>query len=178
MDSFIQLIQNRHSTRKFAAGELTQQQVVSLLQAGLLSPSSKRSRCWQFVVIDDTNLLDRLSRCKAGGAEFLKHAALCIAVMADPLLSDVWIEDASVASLMMLLQAEDLGLGACWIQIRCRQTSVGMSAEDYVREVLDIPLPMQILSLIAVGRKGIVSEPSDLETLPWEKVHINQFGGK
>ena len=40
--------------------------------------------------------------------------------MADPLASDVWIEDASIASIMIQLQAEDLGLGSCWVQVRER----------------------------------------------------------
>lgn len=54
------------------------------------------------------------------GAAFLADAAMAVVVMADPLASDVWIEDASIASIMIQLQAEDLGLGSCWIQVRER----------------------------------------------------------
>ena len=42
------------------------------------------------------------------GAAFLADAAMAVVVMADPLASDVWIEDASIASIMIQLQAEDL----------------------------------------------------------------------
>jgi nitroreductase len=108
----------------------------------------------------------------------LADAALGIVVLADPLVSDVWIEDASIASLMIQLQAEDLGLGSCWIQVRERFTADGVPSNEYVHEVLDIPLQLQVLSIIAVGRKGMVRKPFDEEHLQWEKVHINKYGGQ
>ena len=92
--------------RKFTDEELTQDQVVALLKAALMSPSSKRSNPWQFIVVDDKETLQKLSLCKEMGASFLKDAALAIVVMADPLTRDVCIEDAAIASLMIQLQAE------------------------------------------------------------------------
>ena len=50
--------------RKFTDEELSQEQVVSLLKAALMSPSSKRSNPWQFVVVDDKETLQKLSLCK------------------------------------------------------------------------------------------------------------------
>ena len=105
-------------------------------------------------------------------------AALAIVVTADPLASDVWIEDASIASLMIHLQAEDMGLGSCWIQIRELYTATGMPSDEFVRAVLDIPLQLQVLSIVAVGHKGMERKPFDEEHLQWEKIHINKFGGQ
>lgn len=164
--------------RKFTEEELTQEQVVALLKAGLMSPSSKRTNCWQFIVVDDKETLDKLSRCKESGSSFLKEAALAIVVIADPLVSDVWIEDASVASILIQLQAEDLGLGSCWVQVRERYAATGMPSDEYVRAVLDIPLQLQVLSIVAVGHKGMERKPFDETHLQWEKVHINKFGGQ
>lgn len=178
MENFAELIKCRRSMRKFTAEELSQEQVVGLLRAALMSPTSKRSNSWQFVVVDDKEMLDRLSRCKESGASFLREAALAIVVLADPLLSDVWIEDASVASIIIQLQAEDMGLGSCWVQIRERFTADGIPAADYVRELLDIPLQLQVLSVIAIGHKGMERKPFDESRLQWEKVHINIYGGK
>lgn len=164
--------------RKFTEEELTQEQVVALLKAGLMSPSSKRTNCWQFIVVDDKETLDKLSRCKESGSSFLKEAALAIVVIADPLVSDVWIEDVSVASILIQLQAEDLGLGSCWVQVRERYAATGMPSDEYVRAVLDIPLQLQVLSIVAVGHKGMERKPFDETHLQWEKVHINKFGGQ
>lgn len=162
--------------RKFTEQELSQDEVVSLLKAALMSPSSKRSNPWQFVVVDDKETLEKLSHCKDMGAAFLKDAALGIVVMADPLASDVWIEDAAIASLMIQLQAEDLGLGSCWIQVRERFTSDGVPSGEFVHEVLDLPLQLQVLSIVAVGHKGMERKPFNEEHLQWEKVHINTYG--
>lgn len=164
--------------RKFTGEEVNQEEVVTLLKAALMSPSSKRSNCWQFIAEDDKETLEKLSHCKEMGAAFLAEAALAIVVMADPLASDVWIEDAAIASIMIQLQAEDLGLGSCWVQVRERFTATGMPSGEYVHEVLDIPLQLQVVSIIAVGHKGMERKPFNEEHLQWEKVHINKYGGK
>ena len=108
----------------------------------------------------------------------IADAALAIVVTADPLASDVWIEDASIASIMIQLQAEDLGLGSCWVQVRERYTAAGMPSDEFVRGVLDIPLQLQVLSIIAIGHKGMERKPFNEDNLQWEKIHINKFGGK
>ena len=143
-----------------------------------MAPTSKRSNSWQFIAVDDKACLEQLSHCKKAGADFLKDAALAVVVLADPLASDVWIEDASIASIYIQLQAEDLGLGSCWIQVRERFTADDTPADEYVHEVLDIPLQLQVLSIIAIGHKGMERKPFDEKHLQWEKIHINKYGGK
>ena len=164
--------------RKFTGQELTQEEVVTLLKAGLMAPSSKRSTPWQFIAVDDRETLKKLSLCKEVGAAFIADAALAIVVLADPLASEVWIEDAAVATTMILLQAEDLGLGACWVQLRERFTTSGIPSNDYVHDVLDIPLQLQAVTIVAIGHKGMERKPFNEEHLQWEKVHINKFDTK
>jgi nitroreductase len=176
MKEFSDLIKNRRSMRKFTEDELKQEQVVALMKAALMSPSSKRSNPWQFILVDDKETLKKLAYCKKMGASFLEGAAMAIVVMADPLASDVWIEDASIATLMIRLQAEDLGLGSCWIQVRERFTSDGVPSNEFVHDVLDIPLQLQVLSIVAIGHKGMERKPFDEEHLQWEKIHINKYG--
>lgn len=176
MNNFSDLIRMRRSMRKYTEEELSQDEVVSLLKAALMSPSSKRSNCWRFVAVDDKEVLAKLASCKEHGSSFIADAALAVVVIADPLVSDVWIEDASVASLMIQLQAEDLGLGSCWVQIRNRYMNGETSATECVREILGIPHQLEVLSIIAVGRKGMERKPFDKANLQWEKVHINRYG--
>ena len=175
MENFSDLIRNRRSMRKFTDEELTQDQVLTLLKAALMAPSSKRSNCWQFIVVDDKDTLEKLSFCKESGAAFVKDAALAIIVTADPLASDVWIEDASIASIMIQLQAEDLGLGSCWIQVRGRFGAMDEPAEDFVRETLGIPEEMGVLCILSIGHKDEERKPFDEEKMMWEKVHIGKW---
>lgn len=178
MEKFSELLKNRRSTRKFTEEELTQEQVVALMKAALMSPSSKHSNSWQFIVIEDKEILKELSHCKEKASSFIADAALAIVVMGDPLVSDLWIENASIASILIQLQAEDLGLGSCWVQVRERFTATGMSSDEFIHGILDIPLQLQVLSVIAIGHKGVELNPFDEEKLQWEKIHINKFGGK
>lgn len=178
MKSFSELIKLRRSMRKFTEEELSQDQVVALMKAALMAPTSKRTNAWQFVVVDDKDTLKALSLCKAQASQFIADAALAVVVTADPLASDVWIEDASIASVYLQLQAEDLGLGSCWVQVRERFTASGISSNDYVHDVLDLPLQLQVLSIIAIGHKGMERKPFDESHLQWEKIHLNKYGGK
>lgn len=177
MENFSELIKNRRSMRKFTEEELSQEQVVTLLKAALMSPTSKRSNSWQFIAVDDKEILKQLAHCKEQASSFIADAALAIVVTADPLASDVWIEDASIASILIQLQAEDLGLGSCWVQVRERQAANGMPSDEFVREVLDIPLQLQVLSIIAIGHKGMERKPFNEDHLQWEKfISINSEG--
>lgn len=178
MNSFSELIKNRRSMRKFTDEELTQEQVVELMKAALMAPTSKRSNAWQFVLVDDKETLKKLSLCKEQASQFIADAALAIVVCADPLASDVWIEDASIASIYIQLQAEDLGLGSCWVQVRERFTANGTDSGEYVHGVLDIPLQLQVLNIVAIGHKGMERKPFNEEHLQWDKIHLNKYGGK
>ena len=100
---------------------------------------------------------------------------MAVVVTADTTKSDVWIEDASIASIIMQLQAADLGLGSCWIQVRERFTADGVSSEEYVREMFGIPEQYAVLSVISFGYKDEERKPYDPEKTQWEKVHIGKW---
>ena len=175
MNSFAELVRLRRSMRKFTDEPLTEEQVTQLLKSALMAPSSKGKHAWHFVVVDDRSMLEKLALCKAQGADFLAEAPLAIVVLADPTVSDVWIEDASVAATHILLQAEDLGLGACWIQVRERYTADERNAASIVCSLLNIPEEKGVVCIIAVGHKGMERKPQNEEKLKWERVHIAQY---
>ena len=161
MESFATLIKSRKSTRKFTDQLLNPEQVEMILKAALMAPASKRKNPWQFVVVEDKEMLAKLSVCKPAGAAFLKDCALAVVVLANVMESDVWVEDASIASIYMQLQAEDLGLGSCWCQIRNRQMEDDTDAAQYVRGLLDVPYQLDVLSIIGIGYKDQERKPFD-----------------
>lgn len=175
MTDFQQLIINRRSTRKFTDEPLSPEQVETIMKAALMSPSSKSTNPWQFLLVEDKEMLDKLSYCKKSSSRLIAGCALAIVVLADPLTSDVWIEDSSIASIMIQLQAEDLGLGSCWVQVRERYTMSDTPSDEYIRELFDIPMQLQVLSVIAIGHKAQERPPFDEEKLQWEKIHIGKF---
>lgn len=161
--------------RKFTDEELTQEQVELLLRAALMSPSSHRSTGWEFIAVDDKQALAQLAESKDSGAAFVAEAPLAIVVAANPEVSDAWVEDASIAALMIQLQAEDLGLGSCWAHMHNRHAADGTPANDVIHELLGLPENLQVLCVIAVGHKGMERKPFNEEHLQWEKVHINKW---
>ncbi len=176
MENLLELLRLRRSTRVFKDTQITPELVEMIMHAALMSPSSKRTKPWEFVLVDEAATLHALAACKKLGSQFLEKAPLAVVVLADPTRSDVWVEDASIAAILLQLEAEDLGLGSCWIQIRLRQTAEGVDSEAYVRKVLNVPDHLRVLSIIALGVKGEAREPFDESKLQWEKVHLNGYG--
>jgi nitroreductase len=75
----------------------------------------------------------------------------------------------------MMLQARDLGIGSCWIEVNGRLAADGTPAEDVVAELLGIPEQIQPLSIITFGYPDEVRQPQNVEKLLWERVHIGSF---
>lgn len=140
-----------------------------------MAPTSKSSRPWQFVIVEDSARLEALSKCKEAGAMPIAKAPLAIVVAVDVEASDPWIEDAAIAATYIQLQAQDLGLGSCWIQIRGRYTDNDLESETYVQNVLDMPDTILPVAIITVGHPDEEKKPQNLEKLLWEKVHINEW---
>lgn len=175
MESFSELVRLRRSMRKFTDEQLTPDEVTTLLKSALMAPSSKGKHAWHFILVDDKEMLKALSGVKTVGSDWLEGAPLAIVVVGDPSESDVWIEDASVATTILLYQAEDLGLGACWVQIRERYNPEGIPSDALVRDLLNIPEPLRVLSIVAVGHKGMERKPFNEDRLLWEKTHVDKF---
>ncbi|MFO7748928.1 MAG: nitroreductase family protein [Desulfobacteraceae bacterium] len=173
---FFDLIEKRRSIRKFKPDTIEKKKVDRLIESALRSPSSRSLNPWRFVVIDNRELLEELSRSKPHGASFLRNAPLGIVVCADGETSDVWIEDTSIASTFIQLAAEELNLGSCWIQIRKREHSSGVTAEEQVRKLLGIPETINVESIIAIGYPDEEKPPHTRESLESEKIFFNRFG--
>ena len=178
MDNFLELLKHRRSCRLFTEQPVEEDKVCDLMKAALMSPSGHRINPWEFIMVDDKEMLRQLSMCKAQGAALLEGVALAVVVVADTTKTDVWVEDCSIATLLIQLAAEELGLGSCWVQVRKRFDADGVSADENVKRLLSIPENYAVLSIVAVGYKARESKPFDEERMQWEKVHIGRFGGK
>jgi len=175
MTSFKDLAQVRRSHRKFTNEEIDGEAVKLILRAALMSPTSKGQRAWQFVVVDDKSDLEKLADAKDMGSQLLKDAPLAIVVLGDPLQNDCWVEDGSIAAISMQYQAEDLGLGSCWVQMRGRGLSDGTSADTVIRGILDIPENLSVLCVLAIGHKADERKPQNEDRLKWENVHVAKY---
>lgn len=171
------LIKKRRSIRKYKSKEIEKEKIDILLKSALLSPSSRGLNPWEFIVIKDRDKLNLLSKAKHG-AEFLENSYLGIVIIANTKISDVWIEDCSIVGSILLLNSEDLGLGACWIQIRNRKYDKKTKASDYVKFILNIPEYYEVEAIISIGYADEKLSPKDEKDMDFNKLHLDTFNNK
>ena len=156
----LDIFANRRSVRKYAQGSLEDEVLDKILKAGLLAPSGHARRPWEFILVRDKRMLERLSGCRESGANMLKQAAAAIVVIADEQKQDVWIEDCSVALGYMHLAASALNLRSC---------------EEFLREALDFPPNFKAEAILALGVPQRSPSPHDLQKLNLSKIHKEKF---
>ncbi len=173
---FLSLVQKRRSIRRYLDKPVGPEKIDSLIESALRSPSSKGLNPWELIVVKDKDLLEKLSKAKPHGASFLKNAPLGVVVCADSSKCDVWVEDASIATIFLHLAATSMGLGSCWIQIRKRMYDQTKTSQEYIRELLKIPENFKVESIVAIGYPAESKPSHKKESLPYDKIHFDFFG--
>jgi len=173
---FLSVAEKRRSIRSFQDRAVEKEKIGMLVEAALRAPSSRGIYPWEFVVVSERDLLEKLSKSKPHGAAFLKNAPLAFVISADPEKCDVWIEDAAIASAFIHIAAASLELGSCWIQIRNRPHDDTRSASRYIGELLRLPKRLEVLSIVAVGYPAEEKPPHRKEDLLYGQVHYNRYG--
>jgi len=175
MSDMMDLLRKRRSIRSFTPEEIDPATVDLLVEALLRAPTSRGINPWEFIVVDDRELLEGLSRSKEHGSAFLKSAPLAIVVCADSTRSDVWIEDCSIAAIIVQMAALSLGLGSCWVQIRKRSHDAGRTSEEYLRKLLGLPETIAVECIVGIGHPAETKEPVPADKLQYGKVKRNRY---
>lgn len=172
----MEVIRTRRSIRIYDPNQkLTADQVQSIMEAGLRAPSSMNKHTTQFVVIEDKEMLERLSHLRTRGCAFLKDVPLAVAVLGSPMECQHWIADASLAAGFMQLQAWSMGIGSCWAEVAGRTTASGQDSDEYVRQALDIPYQLEVLCILGFGYKDGDAPERPLDSLRWEQIHLGKY---
>ena len=171
----LEILQNRRSIRSYTGESIPDDKLQNILQAGLLSASSRGRRPWELIVVKDKDMLKKMSACRAGSAKMLSEADAAVVVIADTKVSDVWTEDCSIVMSNMHLMADNLNIGSCWIQGRNREASDGKRTEEYLRELLDFPENFRLEAILSLGMPRMHPKMRTLEELPMEKIHREVF---
>ncbi|HHY82818.1 MAG TPA: NAD(P)H nitroreductase [Clostridiales bacterium] len=171
----LELMKTRRSIRAFQDREVEQEKIDSILKSGLLAPSGRASRPWEFIVVTEKEKLHRLASCRERSSQFLAGAPVGIVVAADEKASTTWVEDASIAAAFMQLMVHSLGLGSCWIHVRERSYNDSKSSEEYVREILNIPEHVRVLCILAIGYPAEEKAAHMEDNLLYHKIHYNEY---
>jgi nitroreductase len=171
----IEILRNRRSIRKYTDQKIEQEKIELLKEAVLRSPTSKNLNPWEFIFVDDSETITLLKNCKPHGANPLSTAQLAVVVCADETINDAWVEDCSIASILLQLTAQSLDLGSCWVHVHNRYYSDEVTSEKYIQDVLNIPEKFRVLSIISIGYPAKSREGKPLEELQFKKIRWNKF---
>ena len=169
-------ILHRRSVRQYTEEAVPEEKLNAILHAGLAAASSKNRRPWEFIVVRDRSMLDKLCDCRLGAANLLGKCQCAIIVAADAELVDVWVEDCASAITQMHIAADALGVGSCWLQVRKRLAPDGVTAtEDVVRSLLGIPEKYGVMAMLTLGMPANHPGAKSVDDLLLEKIHFEHF---
>lgn len=168
--SVLGLLQKRRSIRRYLKKAVPQRLQSRLKEVCLRAPSSRDLCPWTFHFIENELVLSQLSELKPKGAEFIKKAPLAVVISATEKDCDTWIEDCSIAAILLQLAVVDAGLGSCWVQVHKRRRLDGASSEEYVRQVLALPLDHRVLCIITIGYPAQHPKPNATDALLWDQI--------
>lgn len=147
----IQGIMTRKSTRRFTDEPVSEQDIRTILRAGMSGPSCVNKRMWSFVVVTDKDMLNKMADINGRAAEPLRRATLGILVCGDlsrafEAAPEYWVIDAAIATENMTLAAHGLGLGSVWIGTWPQESKVSGQ-----KELFGLPDHMVPHSIMAFG---------------------------
>jgi nitroreductase len=157
-DSKLSPIFARRSIRVYSPGEVSDQAVTHLLEAAMAAPSAMTKDPWRFVVVRNRQTLTDLAAALPGG-KMLPTAALAIVVCGDLEAAldrqlSYLLQDCSAAIENLLIAAQALGLGACWVGAHPSEEAIRR-----LKQMLALPAPIIPIAAISLGQPGEQPEP-------------------
>jgi len=171
-------IVTRYSVRHYEKKDVPDEIIGQILEAGVRAPSAGNVQPWEFIVVKDIEIKKELSSA-ALRQKHVEEAPIVIVVCADEEKSSekygnrgktlYCIQDTAAAIENMLLVANSLGLGTCW---------VGAFEEDKVKSILNIPQKLKPVALITVGFPVEYEKPTKTLRIPFENITSTDKYGK
>jgi len=169
------IIRTRKSVRKYLDKPIEREKIIKCIEAARLAPSAENVQPWRFIVLDDPEIKNHFCMEACSGiyrpSLFIKNAPVVIVILAklDIIANRIgravqgtqyYLLDIGIAGEHLVLQAQELGIGTCWI---------GWFNERKAKKALNIPSKYRVVALIAMGYpdKGATKNRPDL---PFEKI--------
>ena len=162
---FEELVHKRRAFRALVYFDISEEFIRDVANLAARAPSCGNKQSWRFVFVKEKQQLERLHTALSGGNYWAKDASMLIAVFSKPELDceigerEYYLFDTGMATLQLMLALVNKGLVA--------HAMAGFN-EKVAKEVLNIPVEMRLITLIAVGKHS-----SDLKGKLGEK-HVEQ----
>jgi nitroreductase len=152
-EELLKFIKDRRTIRCFKDEMIPEEKIKMILEAGQWAPSASNRQAWKFVVIKNKEMIDELSKTAIYG-KFIREAPVVVAIIGEVHENPNWyIQDTTLASMNMMLEAWSLGIGTCWLGSMDREKAkeiIGIKKDEYLLTILpfgylskDVPKPPQ-----------------------------------
>ena len=177
-EAILEVIKGRRSFRSYKDGEVPQEMLIKILEAGQWAPTPSNVQSWRFIVVQEARQLKALKALSSG---FPRQAQVAIAICSNkgdmqdfgeesrPILA---AEEVAMAVQNMLLMTHSLGLGSC---------PVASFSEAGIRALLELPDHICPILLVALGFSAEHPNPPQRKELSqitfWERYEENNGQG-
>lgn len=167
-EAALSVIYNRKSVRSFIKDRpVSEEDIQSLIKAGMSAPSGKDTRPWEFVIINDRAILDKMAE-ELPTAKMLSQAPMAIVVCGDTIRSSYWYLDCSAATENILLAAEAMELGGVW-------TAAYPYRDRMATVIKHTNMPAQVLPLVVIPIGYPMGNHSVKDKYDEKKIHMNKW---
>jgi nitroreductase len=157
----LEAIRKRRSVRQYTGDPIPRENLETIVDAGRLAATGSNRQPWDFIVVTDREMIDRLKVA----SQWMEKAGAIIAVVLDP-SSRWWLEDGAAAVENMLIASTALGYGSCWLE------GYTLPREKEFKALLGVPEEKRLLTLVPIGvpvEWPAKEKKSLTEVIHWER---------
>lgn len=162
----IKEIINRRSVRKFKNKEIKKADLMEIIKAAQFAPSAKHNAAVEFIIIKDQTQKNKLFDIV--GQDFIKEAPILIVPVTDNSKTNCPIQDISVATMAIFLQATNLKLGSVW-------KNISIDKIDSVKKLLNIPDNFSVINILPLGYPDEKISPHTDAEFSEKKIHYEKY---
>lgn len=166
----LNFILDRRSIRRFTSRKIEPDQLKAVLTAAMYAPSAVNRQPWHFVVIDDPRLMENIMEIHPH-ARMLQTASHAVVVCGDEQLQHddgYWVVDCGAATQNLILAAELLGIGTCWVGLHPRE-----ERKLSFSRLLHLPSHILPFAMVAMGYPD--EQKPRPERFHAQKVRLNEW---
>jgi len=164
----IKEILNRRAVREYQEKDVPEEYITEIIKAGQFAPTASNNRAIEFIIVKDQQTKDKIFEIV--GQEFVKEAPILLIPVSDTTQTNCSVQDLSVASENIFLQATALGLGTVWKDLKAEDVEEGK-----IKKLLGIPEQYKAINIIPVGYPKEKPIPHPDKDFNAKKIHHEKW---
>lgn len=164
----LDIIKQRRSVRNFTKDPITDEQIKKIIEAAQCAPTANNMRGIEYIVVRNPQTLEEIYFVSEPKQAFIKEAPVLLIPIVNTKKSILPVQDLSLASQNIFLQATAMGLGSVWKNFR-------PPIAKKVQQILEVPEEYQLINAIPIGVPEIAPKAYDHSNFNPDRIHHEKF---